>query len=652
MTQIQSTPAPTPAPTTAPAAGTAPTGDESWRGVAAEDVEELDRSTGLKLQARSRRLLGSLLRPHLWRALLAVVIVLAESLSSLLGPLLIAAAIDQGVPAALAGRSAPLAWCVGGYLGSGLLAALLRYAFIRLSGRIGQDLLLDLRQRVFRHAQKLSVSFHESYTSGKVVSRLTTDVDSLNDLLDMGLDGFLSSVISIVGIIGLLLWLDLPTALIVLAGFLPLVLLARWFQDRSRRAYRGTRGAVAKIIVQFVETMNGMRAVQAFRREARNQTILTDLNHQYRDANITAMTAVARFTGGVRLTGNISLVVVLAVGAWRVTAGTLDVGVLAAFTLYLRKFYDPFDHLAMFLNSYSAAAAALEKISGVLEEVPSVPEPVRPVPLPARTAGTAHPGTGTAGTGTAGTAGPGRGEVRFSRVLFRYSPDTPVVLPPLDLHVPAGQTVALVGATGAGKSTLVKLAARFYDPTEGAVTLDGVDLREVAEAELRRAVVMVTQENFLFSGSVADNIALGRPSASRAEVEAAAAAVGAHEFIAALPHGYDTDVRKRGGRLSAGQRQLVAFARAFLADPSVLVLDEATSSLDVPTERAVQSALETVLADRTAMIIAHRLSTVLIADRVLVVHNGQIVEDGSPRELIDSQGRFAALHRAWLDSLA
>jgi ATP-binding cassette subfamily B protein len=283
----------------------------------------------------------------------------------------------------------------------------------------------------------------------------------------------------------------------------------------------------------------------------------------------------------------------------------------------------------MFANAYTAASAALEKISGVLEEQPGVPEPVDAVALP-------HP----------------RGEIRFADIEFRYSAETPVVLPCLDLRIPAGQTVALVGPTGAGKSTVAKLVARFYDPSAGAVEIDGVDVRRVSDLQLRQAVAMVTQENFLFSGSVADNIALGRPSASRAEIEAAAAAVGADEFINALPEGYDTDVRKRGGRLSAGQRQMVAFARALLADPAVLVLDEATSSLDVPTERAVQEALETVLTDRTALIIAHRLSTVLIADRVLVIDNGQVVEDGTPEDLIGGVGRFADLHRAWLESLA
>jgi ABC-type multidrug transport system fused ATPase/permease subunit len=280
----------------------------------------------------------------------------------------------------------------------------------------------------------------------------------------------------------------------------------------------------------------------------------------------------------------------------------------------------------MFYTSDQSATAGLEKISGVLEERPTVAEPADPVPLPAA-----------------------RGELLFDGVRFGYTDAT--VLPRLDLRVPAGQTVALVGATGAGKSTLARLAARFYDPAEGRVCLDGVPLDRLADADLRRAVVMVTQESYLFSGTVADNIAFGRPAATRAEVEDAARAIGAHGFISALPDGYDTDVRKRGGRLSAGQRQLVSFARAFLADPAVLVLDEATSSLDVPSERLVQHALRTLLADRTALIIAHRLSTVEIADRVLVMDAGRLVEDGPPAELVAGAGRFADLHRAWADSL-
>ena len=606
--------------------------EEDWRGVAAEDEEELDALVGNRLQQRSRRLLTSLVRPRLGTALLALALVVLENLLTLAGPVVIAVAIDTGIPNAIDGDTTVLAWTVGGYLVSGLGAAGTRFAFLKVAGRFGQDVLLDLRQRIFRHAQRLSISFHEKYTSGKTISRMTSDIDSLHDLLEDGLDGLLTAVLSVVGIAIMLLVLDVPLALVVLAGLVPLVWVTRWFYVSSRQAYRDTRGAIAKIIVQFVETMNGMRAVQAFRRESRNEKIMATLNDSFRDANRQALIVVARFTMTVRWVGNLSLALVLAIGAVRVVDGGLELGVLTAFTLYLRRFYDPLDELAMFANSYTSAIAALEKISGVLEEPPTVVEPTSPKALPSRDTGR---------------------EIDFDAVEFRYSTSTPVVLPTFDLHIPAGQTVALVGATGAGKSTIAKLVGRFYDPSSGAVRLDGVSLRDVADEALRSEVVTVTQENFLFAGSVADNIALGRPSATRADIEAAAAAVGAHEFIAELPEGYDTDVRKRGGRLSAGQRQMVAFARAFLANPSVLVLDEATSSLDVPTERAVQRALESVLADRTALIIAHRLSTVLIADRVLVVEAGRIVEDGSPEELIEGRnGHFATLHRTWLESLA
>ncbi|HET9139613.1 ABC transporter ATP-binding protein [Actinophytocola sp.] len=604
-----------------------------WRGVAAEEVDEVDRRTGLMLQARSRRLLASLLRPHLARVALALALVVTENVASLAGPLMVAAAIDAGIPAALGGDTTVLLWCVGGYLAAALGSAGLRYLFLNVSGRLGQDVLIELRQRIFVHAQRLSLSFHESYTSGKVISRLTSDIDAIKDMLDESIEGMLSALLSVVGIGIMLMVLDLPMALLVLVGFLPLILVTRWFYRRSQHTYRGTSAAIAKIIVQFVETMNGIRAVQAFRRADRNESIMGELNEGFRDANQRAFGLVATFTMTVRMVGNLSLALVLAIGAARVIGGGMELGVLTAFTLYLRRFYDPLDDMAMFANAYSSASASLEKISGLLEESPEVNEPADPVALPARSGG-------------------GRA-ISFTGVSFRYGPDTPVVLPEFDLTVPAGQTVALVGATGAGKSTIAKLVARFYDPTTGAVALDGVDLRRIADADLRGAAVMVTQEAFLFAGSVADNIGLGRPDATRAEVEAAARAVGAAEFVEALPEGYDTDVRKRGGRLSAGQRQLVAFARAFLADPDVLVLDEATSSLDIPTERAVQAALESVLADRTALIIAHRLSTVLIADRVLVVEDGRIVEDGAPADLVDGRagGRFATLHRTWLESL-
>ncbi len=613
--------------TTTPAIPLDPAADDSWRGVASEDSSEITADVGIKLQARSRRLLGSLLRPHRAMALLAAVVVVISELAYLVGPLIVAYGIDSAVPALANGDGGPLTWTALAYLGAGVLNAVMKAVFIRLSARIAQAVMLDLRGRLFAHSQALSLSFHERYTSGRVISRMTSDLDTLSDLFDQGLDGLVSGVMSVFAISVALLFLDLPLGLIALAAFIPILLLTRWFQNTSRVIYRRTRSAIASLIVQFTETMNGLRAVLTFRRESRNEAIFATFNDENAEANGDGLIALAKYTPAVRLIGNLTLAAVMIIGAVQVINGGLEIGVLAAFLLYVRRMYDPLDELAMFYNSYQSAAAALEKLSGLLEELPSVPEPDDPIPLPVV-----------------------EGRVTFEQVRFAYHPQVEV-LAPFDLELPAGQTLAVVGATGAGKSTLAKLLARFYDPTSGRVLLDGIDISRLSTEDLRRRVVMVTQESFLFSGSVADNIALGKPEATRAQVEAAADAIGAGTFIRALPEGFETDVRKRGGRLSAGQRQLVGFARAFLADPAVLILDEATASLDIPSERAVQAALRTVLRNRTAVIIAHRLSTVAIADRVLVMDHGHIVEDGTPADLISGGGRFAGLHTAWQDSL-
>ncbi|MCX5393306.1 ABC transporter ATP-binding protein [Streptomyces sp. NBC_00094] len=576
-------------------------------------------------------LLRSLLATHRLRVTVAALVLLVKEVAIQAGPLLVAYAIDRGVPAFRAGDHGPVVAVALGYLLCATLSGLLQYAFVRVAARVNQDVLLDLRGRIFRHAQVLSVDFHERYTSGRLISRSTTDVESLRELLSEGLQELIGVVLSFVSIAVILLWLDLGIGGVAVASFVPLYLLVRLYRRRAGAVYAERSTAIAGVIVKFAETMNGIRPVRAFRREETNDTEFAALNRRHELSNGDALLEMARYVVGSRLVANTAVAGMCLWGAYRVADGTLELGVLAAAVLYMRRLYDPIDRLGMFLNSYESAAASLAKIAGLLAQEPGVPEATEPRELPAR------------------TGAPGR-EVVFEKVRFAYRTGGEV-LPTFDLAIPAGQTVAVVGATGAGKSTLAKLLARFYDPTDGRVLLDGVDLRDLATPELRRGVVMVTQEAFLFSGTVAENIAIGRPDATREEIEAAAKAIGAHEFIAGLPDGYDTDVRKRGGRISAGQRQLVAFARALLADPAVLILDEATSSLDVPGERAVQRAMDTVLAGRTAVVIAHRLSTVEVADRVLVMEAGRVIEDGTPRTLVRNEGQYASLHRAWRDSL-
>jgi ABC-type multidrug transport system fused ATPase/permease subunit len=600
-----------------------------WRGRFDEQPDDLPIDEAVPRRREARALLGSLLRPFKVTVALLALVVIVENVARLSVPLLVQRGIDHAIPPLVAGGSArELIMVVATLCGVVVLQAVSRMFFLNRSGRIGQRVLLELRRRVFRHFQSLDVAFHDRYTSGRVVSRLTNDVDAIQDMLETGFDSLITAVLTLFGTGILLVVLDVRLGLMCLAAFPILVALVWWFSAESAKTYRKVRESAALVIVQFIETMTGIKAVQAYRREPRNQEIFDDVADQYRDVNERTFQLLAIFMPAVKLVGNLTTGVVLLYGGYRVLHGQMTIGTLTAFLLYLRMFFEPMQEISQFFNTFQSASSALEKLAGVLAQKLGIADPADPV-RPERV----------------------RGEITFRDVHFSYVPDRPV-LPGLDLVVPPGQTVALVGTTGAGKTTIAKLIARFYDPTSGSVDLDGVDLRDYAQSDLRRHVVMVTQENFLFSGTVADNIRFGRPSASDAEVRAAAAAVGADGFIDALPDGYDTDVAKRGGRLSAGQRQLVAFARAFLADPAVLILDEATSSLDIPSERLVQRALRTVLADRTALIIAHRLSTVAVADRVLVLEHGRIVEDGPPDELIGhGEGRYAALHRAWLESL-
>ncbi|WDH79592.1 ABC transporter ATP-binding protein [Microbacterium esteraromaticum] len=600
----------------------------SITGTQNEDRSDYTREESRAIRQRSLRLLGSLVTPLRLRIVVAALVLVVSTALQVAGPILIGIALDRALPQLLQNAdwmpaiTVTIVYLVAGILGSALIGL-----YVVLAAKITQAVLLDLRKRIFVHTQRLSLEFHESYTSGRIISRQTSDLDSIRELLDGGLNNLVSGVLFGVFTFIALVIADWQSGLILALAGIPLALLMRWFYKRSQLVYRESRVISAKVIVQFVETMTGIRAVKSFRKEPRNDETFRKVAGDYRDVNRRSMVLFGTFEPGLIAVSALTIALVVLWGGIRVSDGALGVGVLLATVLYVRNFFAPMQEIAMFLNSYQSATAALEKVSGVLDEVPTVPDPDKPVDL-----------------------WESRGAIRFDEVTFGYNGEK-TILPNFTLDIPSGQTIALVGTTGAGKSTLAKLISRFYDPSIGTVTLDGVDLRMLHPKDLRRAIVMVTQEAYLFSGTVADNIALGKPDATLDEIRAAARAVGADGFIESLPDGYNTDVNKRGGRVSAGQRQLISFARAFLADPAVLILDEATASLDIPSERLIQDALQTLLADRTAIIIAHRLSTVAIADRVLVMEHGRIIEDDTPQALIGGSGKFAQLHAAWQQTL-
>lgn len=599
----------------------------SMKGVTGEDKIILDKQEARALSLRSRALLISLIHPVRNRLLLSLFIVVVSQMLRVAGPALIALGIDWALPAAMKQDTTPLFLVVGGYLFAALATASLISWFLQFAAKVNQDVLLDLRQRIFKQTQRLSIEFHEKYTSGRVIARQTSDLDAIKELLASGGNEAIAGLLYMLFTATALVLLDPSSFAILVVSWLPLFLLTKWFQINSKIKFRESRVASAKLIVNFIETMTGIRAVKAFRKENANQSLYEQLSEEYRDLTVKVIQLFGYFGPGLLLIGNLTVATILLFGGTRVLAGEIGVGVLTAAIIYAKRFFDPMENLAMFYNSYQSANSSLEKISGVLEEKPTVPEP-----------------------NSAAKLENVKGEVTFDSVSFHYSNDV-AVLDNLELKIPAGQTVALVGTTGAGKSTVAKLISRFYDPTKGLVLLDDIDLKSISSKDLRQSIVMVTQEAYLFSGSVAENIALGKPSAIPEEIEQAAKAVGAHDFIMSLPDGYSTDVNKRGGRVSSGQRQLISFARAFIADPAVLILDEATSSLDVPSERLVQHGLKTLLANRTAIIIAHRLSTVSIADRVLVMEHGKIIEDDTPKNLISGSGKFSKMHKAWRESL-
>jgi len=586
-----------------------------------------DRRSG----RRARAWLWPLVRPHRRLVALASLAVLVQTGAALAMPYLVKVAIDQGVvPKDLeVVNQVAVAYLV--LAGVQFLAG--RYE-IETVARAGQRVLFSVRTKLFRHLQTLSLDFYERERTGRLVARMTSDIDAMSDLVTDGLVTLVTALITMVGVAVILVVMDWQLALATLVVAPLIGLAARFWRRWSADAYRQVRETHSVVTVQLQESLAGVRAIQSFRRERATASRLREANHDERTAHRRTIALASFFFPGIEFLGTVATVVVLGVGGRQVLAGDLEIGTLAAFLLYLRNLFDPVQQLSELYDSFQSATAGAERVGTVLAERPSVREAPDPVPLP-------DP----------------RGDLRLEDVCFAYD-QGPEVLHDVDLDLDAGATLALIGPTGAGKSTVAKLIARFYDPQEGRVTLDGVDLRRVRLADLRRAMGYVPQEGFLFSSfggekaTVADNIRFGRPEATRAEVEAAARAVGAEPVILELPQGYDTEVGERGALLSAGQRQLVAFARAWLADPALLILDEATSNLDVATEARVQQALRRLRRGRTTIIIAHRLSTVVEADQIAVIEDGRVVEVGPPDDLIARGGRFAELYGRWLAGAA
>ena len=608
----------------------------------AERREELSPQERAETRERSMALLRQMLRPHRGALALSIISVLLVSGSSAIAPILIARVLDSSVEPLKQGDASPLLTLLAFFVAATAVTAIFSWVNVAYTVRVSLGVVVYLRKRVFRHAQSLSVSFHERYTSGKVISRLTSDIDTVRSFLDSGISQLAITLLSMVISAVAIFLLDWRIGLLMLAMGVPIYFLTRWFQKAAVPVFRTMRTESAHLTSRFVETFTGIRAVKAFGAEARMRTEYAQASERYRLAVMDSIKIFGVYAPTLTLLGNVFIAGALVLGGYAVLGGTMQIGTLLALVIYANRVFEPVMQLSEFYNMFQSAMSALEKLSSFLAEEPEVAEPEHPHER------AVEPATEPAAESTTGSVtGTVRGAlVELDSAVFGYTSDRHA-LKETSLRIEPGTTVALVGATGAGKSTIAKLVARFYDVSAGQVRIDGVDVRQLADVQLRREVLMLTQEVFLFSASILENIRMGNPQASDEQVKAAAKAVGADAFIERLRDGYESQLGRGGITLSAGQRQLVSFARVFLANPRVLILDEATASLDIPSERAVQAALRTVLAGRTALVIAHRLSTVLGADRVLVIHEGSVVEDGSPQQLIASGGRFAAMYASW-----
>jgi ABC-type multidrug transport system fused ATPase/permease subunit len=572
--------------------------------------------------AQTKRRLSTLYRlarPYRLRTALAILTLLAATAVSLAPPFLVGLSVD----AVESGDTTELGVIVSVFVAVGILGVLCSFGQTYFTGWTGERMLADLRNHLFRHLQRLSLGFYERNRAGVLISRLTNDVEALDQLVTDGVTSLVQNTLTLVGSAVILFILDWRLALAVLTVLPALTIATAIFRKRSARSYRRVRETLGTVTATLAEDIAGMRVLQAYTREHAARQQFRRVSEHYRATNQETVVQNALYFPFVDLLSTIATAIVLGYGGWLVFQGEMTIGLLTAFLGYLTNFFDPVQQLSQLYSTFLSAVAALDKIMDVLVQEPEVADRRGATELDRI-----------------------RGHVRFDGVRFAYGTG-PEVLHGIDLDVAAGTTVALVGHTGAGKSTIAKLLARFYDPTEGAITIDGADLREVRQESLRRQLGIVPQEGFLFAGTIAENIAFGRPEASREEIAAAAGAAGADDLVAHLEQGYDTQLGERGFRLSLGQRQLVSFARALLADPRILILDEATSSVDIGTERRIERALRRLLHGRTAFVIAHRLSTIRDADLIVVLEHGVIVEQGTHEELLRRRGRYTELYGSW-----